>query len=168
MIQDASQCCNSQSVCLQGQSDHSKGKFVQPPQLVWLAMNVLLTLIKPKAMVALLEQVWPGLVDALLQESERSSQHMWMIMGCLRTIIQVLGPQVFSNKILYKMYNGEALHGVVFACSCLSYISTFDCKLLWPHLLFIVYLEQMTSALLHIGMCTQDAALADIESLQKN
>ncbi|KAA6418570.1 MAG: hypothetical protein FRX49_11515 [Trebouxia sp. A1-2] len=41
-----------------GQSEHCKGRFVQPPQLVWLAMNVLLTLIKPKAMVALLEQVW--------------------------------------------------------------------------------------------------------------
>ena len=93
-IQDARQCCNSPCVCLQGQSDHSKGKFEQPPQLVWLAMNVLLTLIKPKAMVALLEQVWPGLVDALLQESERPSQHMWMVMGCLRTIVQVLGVQV--------------------------------------------------------------------------
>ncbi|KAL0045065.1 hypothetical protein WJX82_006977 [Trebouxia sp. C0006] len=80
-----------------GQREHSKGKFEQPPQLVWLAMNVLLTLIKSKAMVALLEQVWPGLVDALLQESEWPSQHMWMIMGCLRTIIQVLGVQVWQH-----------------------------------------------------------------------
>ena len=104
MIQDASQCCNSQSVCLQGQSEHSKGKLEQPPQLVWLAMNVLLTLIKPKAMVALLEHVWPGLVDALLQECGRPSQHMWMIMGCLRTVIQVLGVQVFEKRTLCKRH----------------------------------------------------------------
>ncbi|KAL0017843.1 hypothetical protein WJX77_008034 [Trebouxia sp. C0004] len=87
-----------------GQSNHDKGKFEQPPQLVWLAMSVLLTLIKPKAMVALLEQVWPGLVDALLQ-SDRPSQHMWMIMGCLRTITQVLGVQVWQ----YTESNAHAL-----------------------------------------------------------
>jgi len=122
VIPGAAQFCNSQSLCLQGQSEHSKGKFVQPPQLVWLAMNVLLTLIKPKAMVALLEQVWPGLVDALLQESERPSQHMWMIMGCLRTIIQVLGFQVRFGKSLYKRHKAEAVQAVVYACSCLSYM----------------------------------------------
>ncbi len=109
MIQNVSQCCSSQSICLQGQREHSKGKFEQPPQLVWLAMNVLLTLIKSKAMVALLEQVWPGLVDALLQESEWPSQHMWMIMGCLRTVIQVLGVQVYLKKSLYMMYTTEAV-----------------------------------------------------------
>ena len=98
MIQDASQCRNSQSVCLQGQSEDNRGRFVQPPQLVWLAMNVLLTLIKPKAMAALLEQVWLGLVDALLQECGRPSQHMWMVKGCLRTIIQVLGVQVYLKR----------------------------------------------------------------------
>ncbi len=97
------------SPCLQGQSDHNKGRFVQPPQLVWLAMNVLLTLIKPKAMVALLEQVWPGLVDALLYKCGRPSQHMWMIMGCLRTIIQILGVQVYLKKSLYRMYTTEAV-----------------------------------------------------------
>jgi len=95
---------------------------VQPPQLVWLAMNVLLTLIKPKAMVALLEQVWPGLVDSLLQESDRPSQHMWMMMGCLRTVIQVLGVQVHLEKSLYKRHKAEALQAVVYACSCLSYM----------------------------------------------
>lgn len=116
MICDASQCCDLQSVCLQGQSEHCKGRFVQPPQLVWLAMNVLLTLIKPKAMVALLEQVWPGLVDALLQECGRPSQHMWMIMGCLRTFIQVLGVQVYGHHhcvrcIVQKL--NKALHALV-------------------------------------------------------
>lgn len=79
---------------MQDQSKSNNGKFVQPPQLIWLAMNVLLTLIKPNAMAALLEGAWPSLVNALLQESGRPSQHMWMVMGCLRTVLQVLGAQV--------------------------------------------------------------------------
>ena len=122
MILDASHTHKSPSVCLQGQSEHGKAKFVQPPQLVWLAMNVLLTLIKPKAMAVLVEQVWPGLVDALLQESEWPSQHMWMIMGCLRTIVQVLGVQVYLKNHCGKMHKTEDVQGVVYPCSPLSYM----------------------------------------------
>ena len=141
MILDASHTQNSPSVCLQGQSEHGKAKFVQPPQLVWLAMNVLLTLIKPKAMAVLVEQVWPGLVDALLQESERPSQHMWMIMGCLRTIVQVLGVQVCLKHYCGKMHKTEDVQGVVYPCSPLSYMQfKRKLQLASPYLLFITYM----------------------------
>lgn len=70
------------------------GKFVQPTQLVWLAMNVLMTLIKTEAMAALLQHEWPGLVTVLLQECNHAGQHVWMVMGCLRTLLQCLGSQV--------------------------------------------------------------------------
>lgn len=78
----------------------SPGKFVQPTQLVWLAMNVLMTLIKPDAMLGLLEHEWPGLVGILLQECERAGQHVWMVMGSLRTLLQCLGSQVTSLFLL--------------------------------------------------------------------
>ena len=68
--------------------------FHQPPHLVWLAMNVLLTLIKPDAMTILLQHAWPGLVNTLLQQAGKPSPHLWMVMGCLRTIVQVLEAQV--------------------------------------------------------------------------
>lgn len=74
----------------------SPGKFQQPTQLVWLAMNVLMTLIKPEAMLGLLQHEWPGLVGTLLRECERAGQHVWMVMGCLRTLLQCLGSQVTS------------------------------------------------------------------------
>lgn len=73
---------------------NSQGKFVQPPQLVWLAMNVLMTLIRPDAMTALLQHEWPGLVSVLLQECGAAGGHGWMVMGCLRTLLQCLGAQV--------------------------------------------------------------------------
>ena len=69
-------------------------KFVQPPQLVWLAMNVLMALLKSNAMAALLQREWPGLIAVLLQECDRAGQHVWMVMGCLRTLLQCLGSQV--------------------------------------------------------------------------
>lgn len=74
------------------------GKFVQPTQLVWLAMNVLMTLIKSNAMAAMLQHEWPGLVAALLQECAGAGQHVWMVMGCLRTLLQCLGSQVIRSS----------------------------------------------------------------------
>ena len=73
---------------------NNPSRFEQPPHLVWLAMNVLLTLIKPDAMTALLEHEWPGFVGILLQECSNPGQHVWMVMGCLRTLLQCLGSQV--------------------------------------------------------------------------
>ncbi len=89
-------------------------------------------------MVALLEQVWPGLVDALLQECGRPSQHMWMIMGCLRTIIQVLGVQVHLKKSLCKMPKAEAVQADVYVCSHLCYMQ-FMRKLQVALAMFAIY-----------------------------
>lgn len=83
-------------VAMQDSPDSSPGKFVQPIQLVWLAMNVLMTLIKSDAMLGLLQHEWPGLVGILLQECDSAGQHVWMVMGCLRTLLQCLGLQVMS------------------------------------------------------------------------
>ena len=59
-------------------------------------MNVLMTLIKSDAMAALLQHEWPGLVAVLLQECDRAGQHLWMVMGCLRTLLQCLSSQVIT------------------------------------------------------------------------
>ena len=80
------------------------GKFVQPAQLVWLALNVLMTLVRPDAMVALLQHEWPGLVAVLLHECDTAGQHVWMVMGCLRTMLQCLGSQV-SNLSSHERTN---------------------------------------------------------------
>ena len=79
---------------MQDNPSNSQGRFVQPPQLVWLAMNVLMTLMKPNAMLAMLQHEWPGFVDVLLQECSKPGQHVWMVMGCLRTVLQSLSSQV--------------------------------------------------------------------------
>ena len=79
---------------MQGDKLDASSRFIQPPHLVWLAMNALLGLVKPEAMAALLQHTWPGLMDALLQECGTPSQHMWMVMGCLRAVAQVAGAQV--------------------------------------------------------------------------
>ena len=107
-------------VALQDQEDTSSGRFVQSPQLVWLAMNVLLALMKPVAMTALLQQAWPRLVDALLQESGRPSQHMWMVVGCLRTVYQVLGAQVSTVAEAVAV----AVAVLTFAMTSVFYIDT--------------------------------------------
>lgn len=82
----------------QDSPDGNQGKFVQPAQLVWLAMNVLMTLMRPDAMADLLQHEWPGLVSVLLQGCSTAGQHVWMVMGCLRTLLQCLGSQVGSQQ----------------------------------------------------------------------
>lgn len=84
----------------QDSPDSNHGKFVQPAQLVWLAMNVLMTLMRPDAMAALLRHEWPGLVSVLLQGCGAAGQHVWMVMGCVRTLLQCLGSQVGSQQCL--------------------------------------------------------------------
>ena len=79
---------------MQDSPTDSQGRFVQPPQLVWLAMNVLMTLIKPDAMVSMLQHEWPGFVDAVVQQCSTPGQHVWMVMGCLRMVLQSLSSQV--------------------------------------------------------------------------
>lgn len=85
-------------------------------------MNVLLTLMKPDAMGALLQQTWPGLVDALCQELGRPSQHMWMVMGCVRTVLQVLGAQVqtLAQSLARSIASHVQLGVKPLAISCLQ------------------------------------------------
>lgn len=59
-------------------------------------MNVLLTLVKPGAMSVLLCEAWPHLVDALLLACGQIGQHGWMVVGCLRTLLQTDSSQVWS------------------------------------------------------------------------
>ena len=100
------------------------GKFVQPTQLVWLALNVLMTLLKSDAMAALLQHEWPGLVPVLLRECDRAGQHVWMVMGCLRTLLQCLTSRVSSQPNLDKYISGQAVSSTFInvdsnrQCSC--------------------------------------------------
>ena len=106
---------NSLLLALQGAAHSGTDRFLQPPQLVWLAMNVLLTLLSPPAMSALLCEAWPQLVDTLLAGCARPGQHSWMVLGCLRSLLHVAHKQVWT---CFHMHGVTACCVPVLLCVC--------------------------------------------------